>query len=145
VRVATPDLQRLAAFIEKRRRDLNLSVVRAARASGMSRDTWSRVENGQPARLMNYDKIEDVLQWATGSCRKIMDGGEPIEAASVSDEAPVEFVAVPPEAVEEKWRQAVQGAMIAGTDLTADKIRDVTERALAEARRNGLFPEIKED
>lgn len=137
--MATPDLQRLAALIKRRRRELNLSVVRAARAAGMSRDTWSRIESGLPARLMNYDKIEDVLQWAVGSCQKIMDGGEPVETGSPDERSAVEYAPVPPEMLEEEVRQAVAGAMVAGTNLTGDRIREVSDEAIAYLRKRGIL------
>lgn len=137
--VSTPDLQRLAERVKKRRLDLNLAVKRAASAAGMSKDTWIRVEAGLVVRHQTYDKVEDVLRWTTGSCRKALEGGDPVEV-DLDDEPPVEYRRVPVEMLEPEVRQAIQNSMVAGTDLTADKIREVSERAIAVLRERGLLP-----
>jgi len=135
--VATPDLQRLAERVHQRRLQLNLSVKRAAGIAELSIGTWKRVEAGEPVRHLTYDKIESALGWTVGSCRKIMDGGE----AVLLDELDAAVVAaVPAEALAEEISQAVQGAMVAGTDLNASKIREVNERALAILRTRGIIP-----
>lgn len=143
VDVPTPDLQRLAERVKKRRLDLNLALKRAAAAAGMSKDTWIRVEAGLVVRPQTYDKIEDVLRWTTGSCRKILEGGEPVEIDPYIDEAAVEYRHVPTEMLGNEIRQAIQGSMVAGTDLTADKIREVSERAIEVLRERGLLPPAK--
>ena len=51
-----------------------------------------------------------------------------------------EFAAVPPEVMEEQVRQAVTNAMVAGTDLGADKIRAVNEAAIRILRERGVLP-----
>lgn len=138
--VSTPDLQRLAERVKRRRLHLNLAVKRAAAAVGMSKDTWLRVEAGLPVRPSTYDKVEDVLRWSVGSCRKTIEGGDPIDLDP--DDSVVEYRHVPTELLETEIRQAVQGAMVAGTDLTADKIREVNERAIAALREKGLLPPV---
>lgn len=139
VDVATLDLQRLAERVEKRRLQLNLSIVRAASLASISKDTWKRIERAEPVRHLTYDKVESALSWTVGSCRKIMDGGE----AVVLDDAGAEpqIIAVPPEVLEGEFRDAVQGALIATTDdLTSAQIRQVNERAIEILRSRGILP-----
>jgi transcriptional regulator with XRE-family HTH domain len=139
VLVATPDLQRLAEHATRRRLQLNLSVIRAAGMAGISKDTWKRVERGEPVRHMTYDKIEEALHWTVGSCRKILDGGE---AVILDDEVEADPIKpIPSEALEVEIRDAVQGALIATTDdLTAAQIRSVNERAIEVLRSRGILP-----
>lgn len=138
--VSTPDLQRLAERVKKRRLQLNLSVIRAADLAGLSKDTWKRVEEALPVRHITYDKVEVALRWTVGSCRKIVEGGE----AVILDDAGAfgaQITPVPPEMLEAEIRDAVQGALIAtADDLTAAKIRQVNERAIAVLRERGILP-----
>jgi hypothetical protein len=137
--VATPDLQRLAAHVTRRRLDLNLSVKRAASIAHMSKDTWVRVERGDAVQHLTYGKVEAALGWAVGSCRKIRSDGEAVlldESAGKSG-----IVAVPPETLEIEVRDAVQGAMIAATDTpTASEIRKVNEHVIGILRARGILP-----
>lgn len=135
--MATPDLQRLAERVTDRRERLGLSVRRAATVAGISKDTWTRIEDAKPVRQQTYDAIEPVLGWTAGSCRKIVDGGEAVQVES--DEGRI--TAVPPETLEAELRDAVQGALIASTDdLTAAQIRQVNERAIEILRSRGILP-----
>lgn len=133
--MATPDLQRLAARVTKRRLELNLSLKRAANAAKLSKDTWARVENAEKVRHITYDKLEGALGWTVGSCRKILDGGEPIPL-----DGEIEFASVPAEQQETVIRQAVQDAMVASTDLNANKIRAINERVIETLRERGILP-----
>lgn len=137
--VATPDLQRLADRVQARRLQLNLSARRAANLAGMSKDTWARVETGQSVQAATYDKVEDTLGWTVGSCRKILDGGEPISLDSALG-GDFQIVPVPSEQLEESVRRVVQDAMVAGTDLTGSKIREVNEHVIAMLREQGILP-----
>jgi transcriptional regulator with XRE-family HTH domain len=141
--VATPDLQRLAERVKARRLELNLSIKRAATLASMSKDTWTRVETGANVHHVTYDKVETALRWTVGSCRKIMDGGDAILLDAGQDSAD-SIQQVPSEDLEEQIRQAVQGAMVAGTDLNASKIREVNERAIAVLRARGILPPAKD-
>lgn len=135
----TPDLNQLARTVTDRRHQLGLSVLRAATLASISKDTWARVEGGQPVRHMTYEKIEAVLGWAAGSCRKIMGGGEAVLLDDIDTGARI--TVVPPDALEAGIRDAVQGALIASTDdLTAAQIREVNERAIAVLRERGILP-----
>jgi transcriptional regulator with XRE-family HTH domain len=136
----TPDLDRLADAVKNRRIQLNLSIRRAAEAAGVSKDTWMRVESGGGVRHMTYDKIEAVLGWTVGGCRKIMDGQEPV-LLDLDVDADARFTAVPPEMLEAEVGTAVQGALIATTDdLTAAQIRQINERVIELLRARGILP-----
>lgn len=137
--VDAPDLQRLAERVKKRREQLNLSVIRAARVAGISKDTWKRVERGEPVRHITYDKVEDALQWTVGSCRKIIDGGDPVILDDKTEADPP--IKVPADALEGEIRGAVQGALIAtADDLTSAQIRQVNDRAIEVLRERGILP-----
>jgi transcriptional regulator with XRE-family HTH domain len=137
-RVATPDLQRLAERIAARRKRLGLSVRRAAAAAGISKDTWTRLENAQSVWQSTYDAIEPVLGWTAGSCRKIIDGGE---AAYLDEAEPGQITPVPPQVLETEIRAAVQGALISSTDeLTTAQVREVNDKAIAALRDAGILP-----
>lgn len=136
--VATPDLQRLAAQVNERRLGLNLSIKRAAVLAGLSKDTWMRVEAGESVRHLTYDKVEVALRWTVGSCRKIMDGGDPVPLGDSSGAVVTE---VPQEWLEGEVRGAVKDALIATTDdLTTSQIRDINDRAIATLRERGILP-----
>lgn len=104
----------------------------------MSKDTWIRVEAGKEVQGQTYDKVEAVLRWTVGSCRKVLDGGEPVP---LDDGPGAKMTAVPVEDLEVEIRDAVQGALIATTDdLTAAQIRSVNERAIKVLRARGVLP-----
>jgi DNA-binding XRE family transcriptional regulator len=137
--VATPDLQRLAERIRERRLQLNLSARRAAERAEVARETWTRLEEGKVVRHTTYDKVEAALGWTIGSCRKVMEGGDAV-LLDDTDTHSARVAPVPPEELEGVVSQAIQGAMVAGTDLTASKIREVNERALEILRSHGILP-----
>lgn len=138
--VATPDLRRLAERVAQRRRELNLPVTRAAAAADVSRDTWKRVERGEPVRHLTYDKLEAALRWTAGSCQKVMDGGEAVPLDGGSGTGP-QITPVPPETLEGEVRSAVQGALIATTDdLSSAQIREINDRAIEVLRNRGVLP-----
>jgi hypothetical protein len=129
------DLERLAKLVVARRLELALGVHPAATRAGISKDTWKRVEAGMTVRATTYTDIERVLQWATGSCRGILEGGEPRPADAVK------VTEIPASAIEqEDIRQAVSSAII-GTrgDLTGAEIVEINDKVLAELRRRGLI------
>lgn len=136
--VSTPDLQRLADRVIARRKGLNLSIKRAAVLAPLSKDTWIRVEAGKDVQGGSYDKVEGVLRWRIGSCRNVLDGGEPM---LLPDEDGSRITAVPPEDVAAVAGGAVQDALIATTDtLTSAEIRNATERAVEFLRERGVLP-----
>ncbi|MFF8997079.1 hypothetical protein ACF1GW_30905 [Streptomyces achromogenes] len=75
--MATRDLDRLAKHVKAHRLELYPSRLAAARAAGISKDTWQRVEEGEEVRESTYAKVDRALGWVTGSCVAIADGGEP--------------------------------------------------------------------
>lgn len=60
--------------------ELYTSRLAAATAAGISKDTWHRVEEGEEVRESTYAKIDRALNWATGSCMTIAEGGPPVFA-----------------------------------------------------------------
>jgi hypothetical protein len=141
--MAYPDLQRLAALVKTRRLELGLARNATAEGFGMSKHTWKRVEDGEPIRELNYAKIEQALLWATGSCVRILRGGEPIEVQH-SRSSRAEFAEVPADVIEEKLRTSIQGAMVTGTDLSVESIRLATELAIKAMREHGLLSDVDE-
>lgn len=89
--MGTPAHDRLGEMIKARREARGIyTVSEAARRSGISRDTWAKIENGMPAKPVTYTKIEDAIAWAHGSCGAVLAGGEPIPA-DVRPEPPPEL------------------------------------------------------
>ncbi|MEU7149132.1 helix-turn-helix transcriptional regulator [Streptomyces sp. NPDC045456] len=142
--MASPtDLTRLAHHVEHRRLDLRLSRAAAVKAAGMSKDTWMRVERGQPVREVNYAKIDKVLEWAPGSCLSVAAGQEPVPLTG--ELAPGHYGAKVTEAPDVDAAAAVQrsveSASIAVTDhLTAQEIRDLSARVVADLKKQGIIP-----
>lgn len=75
------DLDRLAKLVRAHRHERFPSRDAAADAAGISRNTWKKVEEGQPVRESTYVKIEKVLDWASGSWERVAAGHEPVLAA----------------------------------------------------------------
>ena len=108
-----PDLQRLAHHAWTRRHDLGLPITGIAAQAGLSKDTYVRIERGQPVSASSYTKAETALGWAVGTVRTVLDGGEPTLAAPAlqADAAGL--------------GQALAGAVAAVADyLTGAQIRD---------------------
>ncbi|MFB7597204.1 helix-turn-helix domain-containing protein [Streptomyces sp. NPDC056160] len=80
--MATPDLDRLAARVKAHRLELYPSRLAAARAAGISKDTWQRVEEGESVREATYAKIDKALGWVVGTCVAVMNGREPVLAGA---------------------------------------------------------------
>jgi DNA-binding XRE family transcriptional regulator len=81
----------------ERRQELALSKAEAARRSGLSVETWRKVEDGgfnSRGRWVVADPsattcaaIDKVLQWPIGSTNSVIMGGEPVLARVQWDEA----------------------------------------------------------
>jgi len=110
--MGTPEQVRLGQLIKERREFRGIYTVNeAARQSEISRDTWAKVENGEPAKPVTYRKIEDTLLWAHGSCGAILAGGDP---------APLLQPASPlPELDRDQLREALRRFRQAADDLEA--------------------------
>lgn len=135
------DYPRLADLARKRRADLGIGLTdTAAKAADMSKGTWQRVEKGMPIRDTNYIKIDRVLQWAPGSCMRVLEGGESVPVQDVEGAPGVQKSAIPPEAVEGEARDVVQLALIAtAKGTTAEEIRAMSERVVQDLRDRGLI------
>jgi len=76
--MGTPEHVRLGELIKQRREAMGIyTVIDAARRSGLTRETWAKVERGESAKPVTYRKIEDMLNWMPGSCSSILAGGKP--------------------------------------------------------------------
>lgn len=79
LRVMVTPTQRLGTLVQERREALGIyTVVDAASRSGLSRETWAKVERGDPAAPVTYRKIEALLQWEPGSAGLVLNGGDPV-------------------------------------------------------------------
>jgi len=138
---STPDHERLAAQARSRRADLGLPLTDdTAKAGGISKHTWQRVEKGLPIRETNYVKIDGLLQWAPGSCLRVLKGGEPVLVDDVAGAPGIQKSAVPRDVIDREARDVVQLALIAtAKGTTAEEIRDMSERVVQELRERGLL------
>lgn len=137
------DLEALARLARRRRADLGIAMNDAnAKAAGVSKGTWQRVERGQPIRETNYVKIDGLLRWAPGSCLMVLEGGEPVpvEDMADADAASVQKSPLPQEVTDEEARDVVQLALIAtAKGTTAEEIREMSERVVRDLRERGLI------
>ncbi len=132
--MTSPAHERLATLVHTRRTELKLGVEPAAKAAGISKDTWKRVEAGQKVWDRSFAGIETALGWELGTCRAILDGAE-------TDPAPgVEVTQIPKDELKRLVGDAVQTAAIAtkGT-LTGDEILKLNERVIEELRNRGVI------
>ncbi|WP_051844061.1 hypothetical protein [Streptomyces sp. NRRL S-813] len=137
------DLEALAKLARRRRADLGIAMNDAnAKAAGVSKGTWQRVEKGQPIRETNYVKIDGLLQWAPGSSLRVLEGGEPVPVADMTDAeaAGIQKSPLPREAVDEEARDVVKLALIAtAKGTTVEEIREMSERVVRDLRERGLI------
>lgn len=139
--MAPRDYARLATLARKRRVELGLALSDAnAKASGTSRKTWQRIERGEAVRDSNYAKFDHLLSWAPGSCLAAIEGRDPVPVTDVDGAPGVVVSDVDPEVADSRRREVVQLAAIATTSgLTADEIRALSEKAIADLRKAGLI------
>lgn len=138
--MATPDLERLAVLVQKRRTELRLGIEPAAKLGGISKDTWKRVEAGQKVWDRSYAGIDEALQWATGSCLRVLAGDDPIVSEPIPDAPGVKMHDVPKSELARLVGDAVQIAAIATKgSLTGDEIAELNERVLRELRERGVI------
>jgi hypothetical protein len=134
----SPDLERLATLVQKRRTELRLGIEPAAKLGGISKDTWKRVEAGQNVWDRSYAGIDTALQWAAGSCLIVLAGGEPITSEPVADN--VKITDVPKAELERIVGDAVQHAAIATKgSMTGEEILELNRRVLEELRERGVL------
>lgn len=109
----------------------------AAEAGGITKDTWQRIEEGQPARPRSYRGVERALGWAAGNCLVIAEGGEPVlvDAAdgTSSTITPTPTGRLSAEVVRKAAYEAVRstmpGAPIGEADAFVDELVDVLRKA----------------
>lgn len=136
--MTSPDLERLAVLVQKRRTELRLGVEPAAKLGGISKDTWKRVEAGQRVWDRTYGGVETALQWAAGSCQRILSGEDPITSEPIAED--VRVSEVPKSELERAVGDAVKTAAIATKgSLTGDEILELNRRVLEELRQRGVI------
>jgi hypothetical protein len=135
------DLERLAAAARKRRKNLGLALNDInAKGGGTSKKTWQRVENALAIRETNYMKIDGLLNWASGSCLAILEGGDPVPVDPSMAEPGTVISELSPDRKDAEARDVVQLAVVATTDgLTSEEIRALSERAVKDLRAAGLI------
>jgi len=138
--MTTPDLDRLATLVQKRRTELRLGIEPAAKLGGISKDTWKRVEAGQKVWDRSYAGIDEALQWASGGCLRVLGGGEPIVSEPIDGTQDTKMSDVPKSELARFVGDAVQTAAIATKgSLTGDEIAELNERVLHELRERGVL------
>ncbi len=77
--VTRPDMARFGAIVNKRRRELGLSLDDVAATGGPSQVTVSNIEQGTTNRphFATFTKLDEVLRWKSGSAARAFDGQEP--------------------------------------------------------------------
>lgn len=107
-------LRALGERVRTRRSELGLSQLDAHAAGGPSNTTLTAIENGQAATISSgtLRKLDTALQWAPGSARRVLEGGEPTQAPS---SRPVAHVAAgDPESVLHAMLAQVPGSYLVG-------------------------------
>jgi transcriptional regulator with XRE-family HTH domain len=138
--MAHQDPARLAKHVKDRRLALGIPRKKAAELAGMSKDTWQRIEEGDSVRLMSISKVDAVLGWASGSAVGTLEGREPITTKASGDAPGAEISERPTADLEGRARDVIQLAMIATTSgLTAEEIRELSDRAVRDLKANGLI------
>lgn len=135
----TPALDRLATLVQNRRTELRLGIEPAAKLGGISKDTWKRVEAGQKVWDRSYAGIDEALQWAPGSCLRILAGDDPIVSEPTSVDG-VKVSDIPQSELARLVGDAVQKAAInTKGSLTGDEIKELNERVLQELHDRGVI------
>jgi len=137
--MSTDDLRRLGDAVKTRRLELGLARLKAAQMAHISKDTWKRVEEALPVREMKYAKIDPILGWAVGSCAAIKAGGRPtpVTPSAAAPGVVIADAGVPERGV--RARRIIESQSVAVTDLSAPKIRELSERIVEDLRREGIL------
>jgi hypothetical protein len=132
--MTSPAHERLATLVHQRRTELKLGVEPAAKAAGISKDTWKRVEAGQKVWDRSFAGIETALGWEAGTCRSILEGLDPAPASDA------EVTQIPKDELKRLVGDAVQTAAIATKgSMTGDEILKLNERVIQELRNRGVI------
>ncbi|MFE7077495.1 hypothetical protein ACFU96_46220 [Streptomyces sp. NPDC057620] len=138
--MATRDLGRLGKAVKARRVKLFTSRLSAARAAGISKDTWKRVEDGLPVQPGTYSKMEPALKWAFESCEAVTEGGEPLLVEYVTTDGDVTMVSKPQVVSAGEVKDAVKiSAFATMPDATIGSVQAQADRLVEELRKLG-FP-----
>ncbi|BBB01007.1 hypothetical protein RVR_8238 [Actinacidiphila reveromycinica] len=137
--MSTEDLPRLADAVKTRRLALGLARLKAAKSAGINKDTWKRVEEALPVRDLAYAAIDQELGWAVGSCAAIKGGGEPTVATPSTVDPTVTIADATPTDRDDAVRRIVESASIGTTDLPAPDIRNLSDRIVADLKRQGII------
>lgn len=138
--MTSPDLELLATLVQKRRTELRLGIEPAAKLGDISKDTWKRVEAGQRVWDRSYAGIDTALQWAAGSCLRVLSGDDPIINEPLPHADSVKVADVPKSELERLVGNAVQHAAIATKgSLTGDEILELNRRVVEELRQQGVL------
>jgi len=133
-------LAHLGQLVHQRRTELRLGVEPAAKAAGISKDTWKRVEAGQKVWDRSFAGIESALGWELGACRRILDGLDPAAAGNAPAAGGATVTQIPKDELKRLVGDAVQSAAIATKgSLTGDEILALNERVLQELRERGVI------
>lgn len=132
--MTTRDLDRLAKHVKAHRLEQYPSRLAAAKAVGISKDTWKRVEEGLDVRETTYAHIDKALGWAIGSCVAIAEGGEPALVGETIPPAPgARSGKLTPEgarqAVLDAARAALPATPIGEIDAFGDQLVEILRRA----------------
>jgi len=83
--MAVEDWQRLGDYVVARRIALGMRDRRSlAVATGVTERTLGKVETGHRVSASTLGALDNHLNWAPGSCRQVLAGGEPVVAAGAS-------------------------------------------------------------
>lgn len=110
--------------------------------------TYGRIESGEPVRDTTYGKVDPVLDWASGSCLDVLNGGNPTPIEKSSMPGVVFSPISEGDLVVEQGalEQAVQDAAVAvGGQLTADGINELKRRVVELVRSRSGPPEKSQD
>lgn len=135
-----PARQRLAALVQQRRVALGWSKETTAATCGLAYMTYDRVENGESVQARTLARLEKGLGFGPGTFRAVLEGATSVMLEDGTEMQVIEIAAVPPEDIEDQVRGAMHNAMVAGTDLDADKIRNAAELAIQILRKGGVLP-----
>lgn len=131
--MSTRDLERLARAVKSARLALHPSRLVAAKAAGISKDTWKRVEEGKEVRDGTYRKVEHALDWPSGACEEIAAGG-PVPG----EEDPDVTVLEGEDYDDPEVREIVQLSAIATMPgLTGEQVMVLSERIAVDLKRKG--------
>ncbi len=89
--MAGENWERLGDYVVARRTALGMRDRRAfAAATGVTDRTLGKLENGKRVSASTLGAVENHLGWAPGSCRRILTGGEPVQASASASQSQYE-------------------------------------------------------